>query len=649
MTPTVLTDRGVRLAPREQKQVEVAPPPAPSAGGEPEPASERAHSGPAWLRRHRFSVTVVALYVVLGVIAYWHVLANSSGRLVSAAGGDPSQMAWFFGWTAHALATGHNPFFSSAANAPYGLNLAQMTSTPLLGVLFAPLTLLAGPIVSVNVCFALAMPASAASAYVVLRRWKVWAPAAALGGLAFGFSPYMVNEGSQHLNLVFLPLVPLIVATLVELCNRPRHPLRWGAALGGLVMAQYFISSEVLALTVLMSIAGLMIAGAYWAHAKRDELGAAVGPAAKGIAVAAGVALVVLSYPIWFGFAGPQHYTGQLWPESPVFSAHVGDFVAPTSLQLVHPALGATGASLYHSSNYLEGLYLGLGVLAVLAVLLWVCRRSARVRLAAALGAISAVLSFGAHAEVNGRGAPLPFLVLSKVPMLADIVPLRFALATAACVAALLAFALDTIHRDGARRAHVGAHSKPANWRANAALAAVSLVVVVTWLPAWPFVSEPIQKLPPAVVATLPAHDPLILTYPYPLPEHPSAMVWQAEAGFPFRLSGVYGMVPQDDGRPSTQAPLLHPYAVQEYLDVEESRSFLRYPEPSPNVAMAAQVKDFVVRQHVDAVLVNLSAHNAAEVATTFSAALGPPELTSGGFALWVIEGTRNDTGQSAR
>ena len=112
-------------------------------------------------------------------------------------------MVWFFGWTAHALATGHNPFFSSAANAPYGLNLAQMTSAPLLGVLFAPLTLLAGPVASVTVCFALAMPASAAAAYAVLRRWRIWAPAAALGGLVFGFSPYMVNEGSQHLNLVF--------------------------------------------------------------------------------------------------------------------------------------------------------------------------------------------------------------------------------------------------------------------------------------------------------------------------------------------------------------------------------------------------------------------------------------------------------------
>jgi hypothetical protein len=594
-------------------------------------------------------VTVIAFYVALGVIAYWHVLSGSSGRLLSTGGGDPSQMVWFFGWTAHALATGHNPFFSSAANAPYGLNLAQMTSTPLLGVLFAPLTLLAGPTVSVNVCFALAMPASAASAYVVLRRWKIWPPAAALGGLAFGFSPYMVNEGSQHLNLVFLPLVPLIVATVVELFNRPRHPLRWGAALGGLAAAQYFISSEVLAFTVLMSIAGLMIAGAHCQQTNRDELRAAIGPALRGVAVAVGVSLVVLSYPIWFGFAGPHHYSGRIWPELSVYNAHLGEFLAPTPLQAIHPALGATGAILYRNSYLIEGAYLGLGVLAVLAVLLWVCRRSPRVRLAAALGVISGVLSFGAHAGVNGKGAPLPFLVLSKVPMLGDIIPVRFAVVTAACVAALLAFALDHIHRDGVHRPERTGGSKSAKWRANAAFAAVSLVVVVTWLPAWPFASQSAQKLPPAVVGALPARDPLVLTYPYPVSEHDSAMLWQAEAGFPFRLSGVYAMVPQRDGRPAGQAPLLHPYAVQEYLDAEESGEFPSYPRPSPNADMVAQVKDFVVRQHVDAVLVNLSASNAAKVANTFSAALGLPKLTSGGFDLWVIEGTQTDVGQPAR
>jgi hypothetical protein len=639
MTPMVLTDRSVQLD--AGKQGGVTPPALASVSRELEPTP----SGPGWLRRHGFSVTVLAVYLALGVTAYWPVLLDPSGRLVSQVFGDPSQMVWFFGWTAHALASGHNPFFSSATNAPYGLNLAQATSAPLLGMLLAPLTLLKGPAVSVTVCFVLAMPASAASAYAVLRRWKIWAPAAALGGLAFGFSPYMVNEGSQHVNLVFLPLVPLIVATLVELFNRPRHPLRWGAALGGLAAAQYLISSEMLALTAIMSIVGLMISGAYRAQTKPDAVRTAIGPAMRGVAVAVGVALVLLSYPIWFGFAGPHHYTGPTWPEAPVFNAHLGDFVAPTPLQLFRPALGGTGATLYRNSSLLEGAYLGWGVLAVVAVLLWVCRRSPRVRLAAGLGAIAALLSFGSHADVNGRSVALPFLVLTKVPMLGDITPVRFAVVTAACVAAVLALALDSIHRRDVHGLDLVGGPRSANWRTNAALAAVSLVVVVTWLPAWPFSSQSVQRLPSAVVKALPAGDPLVLTYPYPVHNHDNAMLWQAEAAFPFRLYGVYAMVPQRDGRPAPQAPLLHPEAVQEYLAAEE-KSSSSYPPPSRNVDIVAQVREFVVRQHVDAVLVNLSATNAPRVANMLSAALGPPRLTSGGFGLWV---TQTDVGEAAR
>ena len=235
----------------------------------------------------------------------------------------------------------------------------------------------------------------------------------------------------------------------------------------------------------------------------------------------------------------------------------------------------------------------------------------------------------------------LPLLALTKVPTLGDIIPVRFSVATAACVAALLAFALDSIHRGGMHRPELAGRWKSANSRASAALAAVFLVVGVTWLPALPLSSQSVQRLPSAVVRALPAGDPLVLTYPYPIPADDSAMLWQAEAGFPFRLSGVYAMVPQRDGRPAPRAPLLQPAVVQEYFAAEEDGSRPSYPAPSPNVDMVAQVREFVVRQHVDAVVLNLSATNAARVGDMLSTALGPPRLTSGYFELWVTSGSR--------
>jgi hypothetical protein len=237
-------------------------------------------------------------------------------------------------------------------------------------------------------------------------------------------------------------------------------------------------------------------------------------------------------------------------------------------------------------------------------------------------------------------------LVLAKVPILGDITPVRFSVVTATCVAAVLAFALDTMHRRGVRAPELaGGAPKSASWRANVALAAVFLVVAVTWLPAWPFSSQSVQRLPSAMVRALPAGDPLVLTYPYPQTDDDSAMLWQAESGFPFRLSGVYAMVPQQDGRPAAQAPLLRPDAVQEYLAAEEAGSLSRYPMPLANVDMVTQARDFVARQHVDAVLLDLSATNGTRVANLFSAAFGSPRLTSGGFDLWVTAQTPTDVG----
>lgn len=584
-----------------------------------------------------FSGLVIAVYAALGIGAYWPMVPGSSHRLPSQIYGDPVELVWFFGWTAHALATAHNPFFSAAANVPYGVNMAQQTFAPLLGALFAPLTLLAGPVFSATLCWVAAMPLSAASAYAVLRRWQIWPPAAAVGGLAYGFSPYMINEGTQHLQFLFVPLPPLILACLVKLLTRPRHPLRWGAALGALVAAQFFISSEFLAITAIVSVLGLVLAGAHNARVDRDCLRAIVGPALRGVGVAVGTAGALLAYPIWFQFDGPGHYNGPPWPNLYGYNAHLLEFVAPTPNQLVHPALGAIGANFFAESYLADDAYLGFGVLAAVAVLAWISRRSNCVRLTAALGLFSAVLAFGPYAYVGGTQAFLPFFYLSKLPALGDIIPIRFSFATAACVAALLAFGLDRIARGGfGGREPTVPVQQGVRWSAYGALAAVSLVVGVTWLPAGPLPSQYVNVLPSTITKALPANNPVVLTYPYPRVGQDTAMLWQAGAGFSFRMVGVYAMVRQPNGSPAPESPLLDPSAVQLFLAAEGGGPN-RISAPDLSLAdLAGQTRDFVVRQHVGAVLLSLSAPNATTVSAMFSSALGPPSLTSHGFELWI-------------
>ena len=103
-----------------------------------------------------------------------------------------------------------------------------------------------------NVALTLAPALSALAMYVLLRRWVSWTPAAFLGGLAYGFSPFVVTElALNQLNIAFLAVPPLVVLVLADLLvTQRRAPWRNGLALAGLVVVQFFVSTEVLVITV---------------------------------------------------------------------------------------------------------------------------------------------------------------------------------------------------------------------------------------------------------------------------------------------------------------------------------------------------------------------------------------------------------------
>ena len=168
--------------------------------------------------------------------------------------------------------TGHNPLLTDWGNYPYGVNGVTNLSMPLLGVLGAPVTLAFGAFVTTTLWFTLAFPLSALAGYALLRRWVRWRPAAFGGGLLYGFSPYLAAHGGSHLNLVFVPLPPLIFLVLTQITSgRARRAWPWGTALGGLCVAQFLISAEILASTVIVGAIGLVIAAAVQPDAARER------------------------------------------------------------------------------------------------------------------------------------------------------------------------------------------------------------------------------------------------------------------------------------------------------------------------------------------------------------------------------------------
>src|SRR5579862_7300458 len=95
----------------------------------------------------RDTVGTLAGYTLVSFLYFGLPIANHPGRYEIGSGTDPNLFVWMFAWWPHAISLGVNPFHSSAIWVPGGYDLAWTTSVPGLAVIFAPLTLVAGPVV----------------------------------------------------------------------------------------------------------------------------------------------------------------------------------------------------------------------------------------------------------------------------------------------------------------------------------------------------------------------------------------------------------------------------------------------------------------------------------------------------------------------
>ncbi len=383
-------------------------------------------------RRHPVfpAIIAVASYCALAVLAYWPVSPFDSSVIPGATTADPVQSIWFLEWVPFALFHGHNPFFTNFIDYPSGVNLASNTLASALGLGASPMTLILGPVATYNFLLRLAFASSATSMCFVLRSWTRWWPAAFAGGLLYGFSSYMSEQGPWHLSLVFMPIPPLIFWCLNELLVRQRRSPRWtGVLLGLLCAVQFLIHAEVLADCALIGAVGVLAL----AITHRREATDSARRVLSALGWAAACFALVCAYPIWALIAGPQHLTGPVAPIWFIAQDHV-DLLNPIRRNIVLHIVNANGTPYLSHGIQLTTVnnsdYLGLPLVLLLAICAILQRRVRIVRLAVLLGFVSFVLSLGPRLTVNGTptGIPLPAILLEHVPLLDDMVWNRWAL-----------------------------------------------------------------------------------------------------------------------------------------------------------------------------------------------------------------------------
>ncbi|MEV0398009.1 DUF2079 domain-containing protein [Polymorphospora rubra] len=380
-------------------------------------------------------------------------------RSLKASTSDQTFFEWLLAYGPYALTHGQDPLFADLLNVPYGVNLGMNTSITVIAIVFAPVTWLFGPTAAYVTVLTANLAGSAFAWYWVLSRHLVRSPlAAAVGGLLAGFAPGLVSHANGHLNWTAGWLVPVIVWQVLRL-RQPGRWLRNGIVLGVLVAAGFSIAAEGLFFTAIAC--GIFLGTWALSRAVRAEARAALPDLLRGLAVTAVTALVLLAYPLWLHFAGPQRFHGTGYDAI----IHAED-LAGYAAYPIRSLAGVLGLDTELAANPTEeNSFLGAGLL-ILAVVCFVTLwrradpgRRATLRALAVTAGVFTVLSLGPKLKIMGTvtGIPLPYALLDDVPLFDAALPSRLALAVAPVFAVLLALTVDRLRDAPPSRAATGA------------------------------------------------------------------------------------------------------------------------------------------------------------------------------------------------
>jgi hypothetical protein len=620
---------------------------------DPEERSIPAHGGQdhgtVWLH-----LSVVGGFVALGVMLWWHVwITGSPTATISCQCGDPSQELWFLTWTPWALIHGHTPFLTNAIYAGQGgANMMTNTSWMVPAVILAPITWLFGPIASFNVAAVLAPAISGWCFFLAARKVTTLVPAQVLGGLLFGFSPFVLwNDPFGHINFTLLFFPPLAFILLYDLfVTHRRSAVRIGVLMALLVIAEFFTSTELLAMGILIIALTLIAAAALaprsaWSQRRRFL---------TALGVTGAIALVVLAYPLWFALDGPRRIIGVPWANAPRWGTSPSALIdagvrvhQSSYFNIIGGYYGGAGpnAGPLHLPSL---IYFGIPLLAFVAVsvITWY-----RWRLAWTLvigSAIAWMLSFGTTFGDQVGGATttagrwwLPWHAFAHLPLVSDILPIRFGLFVTFGVAMLLAISLD---RWGAlvvtaleRRGEPGGGT---TWYRRRRLVVGSLMTVlgvavlipVALTNSLPFTVEP-SPMPAWFTVDAPRlpTGTIVLVVPF---EGQRAMGWQAQTGLHFDLAGGFAVVPGPDGRSAFVSTPTGAIATLDRLS-SDPESIVTTPLPSSHREVET-VRSVLTRWNVGVTVVTREGRQPEYSAAFFTAVYGRAPAYRHGVWVWT-------------
>jgi hypothetical protein len=350
---------------------------------------------------------------------------------------DEGIVAWGLEWWPHALLHGLNPFVPRIIYAPQGFDIAQGTLMPGLALVMAPVTAIAGPLLTFDIAALLAPPLAALFAFLLCRRLTDAFWPSLVGGWLFGFSSYMLGEQAGHLNLTLVFLVPAIVHLVVRAHAGDFSNRRFVLLLTLALVGQLLLSTEIFATMTLFALISLVVAALIGRTGTRAAIRGLLGPIAFSYLAAAVIVSPYLYYALRSGSAAIDVSRAEL------FSNDLLGFVVPTEMTRVGGVHFASTSVHFLGGIVEANAYLGLPLL---VLLIWSVRagwRRIEVRLMATMLVVIAICSLGARLHIDGHESiPLPWDAVQRLPLIGVALPSRFNMYVALIAAALAAILL---------------------------------------------------------------------------------------------------------------------------------------------------------------------------------------------------------------
>ncbi|MFC7487657.1 hypothetical protein ACOCJ7_16050 [Knoellia sp. CPCC 206453] len=388
-------------------------------------ASPDARVGWGWV-----DLVVIAAYLGTALHVLSGLIGRTSSGYLSQGVQDHQAFEWYFGASAHNVATLSNPLFSDRQNFPDGVNLMANAAVTGLGILLAPLTLATSAHVTFFVVELLGLAGTAAAWFWFFRRRGLGRTAAAVGGWFAGFAPAMVSHANGHPNFVALFLIPVIIDRVLRLAEGRRR-VRDGMILGLLVTWQVFIGEEPL----LLAAIGMLIAGLVLVAHRRINLTRAL----PGIGIGAALCLVLVAVPLWWQFSGRQSYTSIYHPPG-------GNDLAALWGRATRSMGADPWASAAVSMNRTEeNAFFGVPLWLLATVIVLALIRRPGVQALAAVVVVTSWLSLGEEVLLRGQPTGMPSLwsLFDGFPVLENVLPTRFAMIAVPAFAGLVAIGID--------------------------------------------------------------------------------------------------------------------------------------------------------------------------------------------------------------